>query len=77
MRARVEKVTVLGWNKSYTKALICTNIYSKAPLGQIVEFGTIKSMSVPTNKNIAAEIVPHISSALRDLGVIFENIYLI
>ena len=30
-------------------------------------------MSVSTNKNIAAEIEPHISSALRDLVVIFEK----
>ena len=30
-------------------------------------------MSVPTNKNIVAEIAPHISSALRDLGVVFEK----
>ena len=27
-------------------------------------------------KYIAAKIAPHIYSALRDLGVIFENIYL-
>ena len=30
-------------------------------------------MAVPTNKNLAAEIVPHISSALRDLCVIFDK----
>ena len=30
-------------------------------------------MSVSTNKNIAAEIAPHISSALRYLSVIFEK----
>ena len=33
---------------------------------------TTKSISVPTNKNNTAEIAPHISSALRDLGVMFE-----
>ena len=30
-------------------------------------------MSVPTNKNIASEIAPHISYTLRDLDVIFEK----
>ena len=35
----------------------------------IAEFGTTKATSVPTNRNLAAEIVPHIFSALRDLGV--------
>ena len=30
-------------------------------------------MSVTTNKNLAAEIAPHVSSSLRDLGVIFER----
>ena len=30
-------------------------------------------MSVPTNKNVASEIAPHISSAFRDLGVIIEK----
>ena len=28
-------------------------------------------MSVPTNKNLAAEIAPHISSALIDLSMFF------
>ena len=39
------------------------------------EFGTTKVTSVPTNKNIAAGIVSHISSALREPGVIFENLF--
>ena len=30
-------------------------------------------MSVPTNKNLAAEISPRISSALTDIGVIFDK----
>ena len=45
----------------------------KAPAGQIVEFRTTKDTSVPTNKNLAAEIVPHISSALRDISMIFDK----
>ena len=44
--------------------------------GQRVEFGTTKDTSVQTNKNLAAEIVPHISSALIDLGVIFDKYFL-
>ena len=30
-------------------------------------------MAVPTYKNISAKIAPHISSALRDIGVIFDK----
>ena len=30
-------------------------------------------MSAKTNKNISAEIAPHVSSALRYLGVIFDE----
>ena len=44
----------------YTKTFICTAPYIMAPSGQRVEFRSTKSMSVPTNKNLAAEIVPHI-----------------
>ena len=32
-------------------------------------------MSIPTIKKLSAKIVPHIPSAMRDLGVIIENLY--
>ena len=57
----------------YTNTFICKYPYSKAPAGQRVEFGTTKGTSILINRNLAAEIAPHIYSALRDLGVFFEK----
>ena len=49
---------------TYTKPFIWKSSYSKAPAVQRVEFGTTKATYVPANKTFAAEIAPHIYSAL-------------
>ena len=59
----------------YTKTFIWNATYIKVPAGQRFESGTTKATSVPNNKNVAAEVAPHMSSALRDLSVIFINLF--
>ena len=55
---------------------LCMNIpIYQGTSGKIVGFGNTKATFVPTNKNLASEIVPNISSAQRDLDAICENIF--
>ena len=61
--------------KVYTKHFIWKYPFSKVLYVQRSEFGTTKYMSIPTIKKLSAKIVPHIPSAMRDLGVIIENLY--
>ena len=69
-----------GWKKEhifclylvYTKPFILKYLYSKAPSGLRVELGTNKYTYVQNNKKLTADIVTHIYSAFRDLGVVFE-----
>ena len=68
-----KKELIFCWYLVYTNTFISTAQYIKAPAGKIVEFVTTKSTSVPTNKNLADDIVPHIYSALRDLVFILEE----
>ena len=73
--------THTGWEKRthifsywvYNKSSIWTSPYIKASDGKIFYFGTTKAMFVPTNRNLVADILPHISSALRYLSVNFEK----
>ena len=57
----------------YTKHFICKYLYIEAADGQTVSFVTTKVTAVTTNKIISSKIAPHISYALRDLGVIFDK----
>ena len=62
-----KKVYIFSIYSVHTNPFICKAPYSKSLAEQIVYFFTMESMSVPTNKNISAEIAPNIYSALRDL----------
>ena len=61
-------LSVLGKHQAF----IWKYPYSKAPYGIRVDFVTTRAIFIPTNKNLASEIAPHISSALRYLGVLFD-----
>ena len=48
-------------------------MHQLSPTEKEFEFGTTKSISVPTNQNLPDNITSHIYSALRDLYVIFDK----